>query len=61
MPFAADILLHLLDAFDRHVQPILAGVLQMQEIPFHLAQAQVQQPAVEGDAVIGMHDVIALP
>ncbi len=58
VPFAADVLLHLFDAVDRDVKLVLAGVLQVQEIPFHRPHLQMQQAQVAADAVVGVdHEV----
>ncbi len=60
MPFAADVLLHLFDAVDGNVELVVAGVLQVEEVPLDLAGGEVEQAAVAADAVVGVDHVIAL-
>jgi hypothetical protein len=59
VPFAADVLLYFLDALDRDVELVVAGIFEMEKIPFDRSGLEMEEAAVDGDAVIGMDDIIA--
>ena len=55
----ARVFLHEIDPLDRHVQLVAGGVFQMEIVALGPRHAQVVQPAVLSDAVVGMHHVVA--
>ena len=54
----ADVLLHQVDAVDRQVEPVAAGVLEVEVVALGAGHLQVPQAAVDADAVIDVHDVV---
>ena len=55
----AGIALHLAHPVHRHEQPRLLGVLDAQELARDTAQLEVDEAAVDADAVLGVHEVVA--
>ena len=58
-PFRADISLHEAEAIHRKKQFVRAGILEKQKVAATVANADMLQAAVESDAVVDMHHVIA--
>ncbi len=58
-PFRADIALHQAEPVHRQIELVAAGILQQQEVAADTADADVLQAAVQADAVVDMHHVIA--
>ena len=54
----ADVLLHQADAIDRQVQPVAAGVVEMQVVAFGVGDLEMLEAAVAADAVIDVHDEV---
>ena len=50
--YPADVLLNFFDPFDRQIELVVTGILQMQEIPFQCAGDQMGQAEIATDAVI---------
>ena len=58
-PARARVFLDEIDALDRHVHFVAAGVFQVEIVARGARHAQVVQPVVLPDAVVGMHHVVA--
>ena len=58
---AADVALDQVDALDRHVHRVVAGIFQIQEIALGIGDLEMLESAITPDAVIDMHDHVVGP